>query len=174
MPGGTVIHPLPDDVVKVNLKILSRSKKGIYGEIISDNWMANHKFENLLPEHRRVRSLNDKPRGRGIDGIYKNTNPPPPYVVTETKFRTAGGEYIDGDGTKSTQLLSMTKGSGKQMSNLWIERRLPDEIADKKLLADIRKQKYESWLMIVDESGEVIQITKLNKNADAIGTIPVK
>jgi len=68
----------------------------------------------------------------------------------------------------------MTKGSGKQMSNLWIERRLPDEIADKKLLADIRKQKYESWLMIVDESGEVIQITKLNKNADAIGTIPVK
>ncbi|MFM5190781.1 hypothetical protein [Aeromonas media] len=95
-------------------------------------------------------------------------------VVTETKFRTAGGEYIDGDGTKSPQLLSMTKGSGKQMSNLWIERRLPDEIADKKLLADIRKQKYESWLMIVDESGEVIQITKLNKNADAIGTIPVK
>ncbi len=68
----------------------------------------------------------------------------------------------------------MTKGSGKQMSNLWIERRLPDEVADKKLLADIRKQKYESWLMIVDESGEVIQITKLNKNADAIGTIPVK
>lgn len=174
VPGGTVIHPLPDDVVKVDLKILSRSKKGIYGEIISDNWMANHKFENLLPEHRRVRSLNDKPRGRGIDGIYKNTNPPPPYVVTETKFRTAGGEYIDEDGTKSTQLLSMTKGSGKQMSNLWIERRLPDEIADKKLLADIRKQKYESWLMIVDESGEVIQITKLNKNADAIGTIPVK
>lgn len=95
-------------------------------------------------------------------------------MVTETKFRTAGGEYIDEDGTKSTKLLSMTKGSGKQMSNLWIERRLPDEIADKKLLADIRKQKYESWLMIVDESGEVIQITKLNKNADAIGTIPVK
>ncbi len=96
MPGGTVIHPLPDDVVKVDLKILSRSKKGIYGEIISDNWMANHKFENLLPEHRRVRSLNDKPRGRGIDGIYKNTNPPPPYVVTETKFRTAGGVYRRG------------------------------------------------------------------------------
>lgn len=174
VPGGTVIHPLPDDVVKVDLKILSRSKKGIYGEIISDNWMANHKFENLLPEHRRVRSLNDKPRGRGIDGIYKNTNPPPPYVVTETKFRTAGGEYIDGDGTKSTQLLSMTKGSGKQMSNKWIEDRLPSEIADKKVLADIRKQRYESWLMIVDESGKVIQITKLNKNADAIGTIPVQ
>jgi len=60
------------------------------------------------------------------------------------------------------------------MSNLWIERRLPDELTDKKLLADIRKQKYESWLMIVDESGEVIQITKLNKNADAVGTISAK
>ena len=68
----------------------------------------------------------------------------------------------------------MTKGSGKQMSNKWIEDRLPSEITNQKLLADIRKQKYESWLMIVDESGEVIQITKLNKNADAIGTIPVK
>jgi len=70
--------------------------------------------------------------------------------------------------------LSMTKGSGKQMSNKWIEDRLPSEIADKKVLADIRKQRYESWLMIVDESGKVIQITKLNKNADAIGTIPVQ
>lgn len=174
VPSGTVIHPLPDDVVKVDLKILSRSKKGIYGEIISDNWMANHKFENLLPEHRRVRSLNDKPRGRGIDGIYKNTNPPPPYVVTETKFRTAGGEYIDGDGTKSTQLLSMTKGSGKQMSGQWIDKRLPDEITDKKILKDLKNEGYEAWLMIVDESGKVIQITKLDKSANAVGTVSIK
>ncbi|MCH7369614.1 type VI secretion system polymorphic nuclease effector [Aeromonas sp. MR16] len=174
VPGGTVIHPLPDDVVKVDLQILSRSKKGIYGEIISDNWMANHKFENLLPEHRRVRSLNDKPRGRGIDGIYKNTNPPPPYVVTETKFRTAGGEYIDEDGTKSTQLLSMTKGSGKQMSGQWIDKRLPDEITDKKILKDLKNEGYDAWLMIVDESGKVIQITKLDKSANAVGTISIK
>ncbi len=153
---------------------MSRTKKGLYGEIISDNWMINHKFENLLPEHRQVRSLSDKPRGRGIDGIYKNTEPPPPYVVTETKFRTAGGEYIDGDGSKSTQLLSMTKGSGKQMSGKWIEDRLAMEITDRKLLNDIEKQKYDAWLMVVDESGTVLQITKLDKNANAIGTIPVK
>lgn len=174
VPGGTVIHPLPDDVVKVDLKILSRTKKGIYGEIISDNWMANHKFENLLPEHRQLRSLNDKPRGRGIDGIYKNTEPPPPYVVTETKFRTAGGEYIDGDGTKSTKLLSMTKGSGKQMSGQWIDKRLPDEITDKKILKDLKNEGYDAWLMIVDESGKVIQITKLDKSANAVGTISIK
>ncbi|MBS4689773.1 hypothetical protein J4G63_21400 [Aeromonas sobria] len=174
VPGGTVVHSLPDDVAKVDVKILSRTKKGLYGEIISDNWMANHQFENLLPEHRQVRSLSDKPRGRGIDGIYKNTNPPPPYVVTETKFRTAGGEYIDGDGTKSTQLLSMTKGSGKQMSGKWIEDRLPSELIDKKVLADIENEGYDAWLMIVDESGQVIQITKLDKSANAVGTIPVK
>lgn len=95
-------------------------------------------------------------------------------MVTETKFRAAGAEYIDGDGTKSTQLLSMTKGSGKQMSNKWIEDRLPSEIADKKVFADIRKQRYESWLMIVDESGKVIQITKLDKSANAVGTISIK
>ena len=174
VPDGIVVHQLPDDVAKVDVKILSRTKKGLYGEIISDNWMINHKFENLLPEHRQVRSLSDKPRGRGIDGIYKNTEPPPPYVVTETKFRTAGGEYIDGDGSKSTQLLSMTKGSGKQMSGKWIEDRLAMEITDRKLLNDIEKQKYDAWLMVVDESGTVLQITKLDKNANAIGTIPVK
>lgn len=174
VPGGIVVHSLPDDVAKVDIKILSRTKKGLYGEIISDNWMANHKFKNLLPEHRRVRSLNDKPKGRGIDGIYKNTNPPPPYVVTETKFRTAGGEYIDADGTKSTKLLSMTKGSGKQMSGEWIEDRLPKEITDKKILKDIENEGYDAWLMIVDESGKVIQITKLDKFANAVGTISVK
>ena len=68
----------------------------------------------------------------------------------------------------------MTKGSGKQMSNKWIEDRLPSEITNQKLLADIREQGYDSWLMVVDESGEVIQITKLDGYANAIGTIPVK
>jgi len=173
LPDGIVVHQLPDDVAKVDVRILSRTKKGLYGEVISDNWMINHKFENLLPEQRQVRSLSDKPRGRGIDGVYKNTEPPPPYVVTETKFRTAGGEYIDGDGTKSTQLLSMTKGSGKQMSNKWIEDRLPSEIRDDRVLEDIGDKGYQAWLMIVDESGQVIQITKLDKAANAAGTIPV-
>ena len=37
-----------------------------------------------------------------------------------------------------------------------------------------KEQGYDSWLMVVNESGQVIQITKLNKNADAIGTIPVQ
>ncbi|PJG57562.1 hypothetical protein [Aeromonas cavernicola] len=174
VPSGTVVHQLPADVAKVNPRTLSRTGKGLYGEIISDNWMSNHNFANLLPEHRQVRSLTDKPRGRGIDGVYKNNAPPPPYVVTETKYRTASGEYIDGDGTKSTKLLSMTKGSGKQMGDLWIQKRLPNEITDKKVLADIRDKGHASWLMIVDESGEVIQITKLDSAAKAIGTVPIK
>ncbi len=61
-----------------------------------------------------VDSLEDKPRGRGIDGIYENANPPPAYIVTETKYRTGAGantRYIDGDGTETTELLSTTKGS---------------------------------------------------------------
>ncbi|PPD29133.1 MAG: hypothetical protein CTY21_12855, partial [Methylomonas sp.] len=122
------------DLEKVDPKILSRSKKGIFGELVSDQHMAGKGHVNLLPPERRYRSLEDVPRGRGIDGIYQNANPPPPYLITETKYRTGSGSntrYIDGDGTETTELLSTTKGSkgkpsAKQMSDRWIKDRLED------------------------------------------------
>ena len=125
--------------------------------------------------------MTDKPRGRGIDGIYKNSEPPPPYVVTETKYRTEAGKYIDGDGIAKDTMLSTTKGSkvngvsyppAKQMSDRWIKPRLSEEL-NYKTLNDIKKKKYERWLMIVDQSGEVINITKLDKNAKALGTVKI-
>ena len=75
--------------------------------------------------------MTNKPRGRGVNGIYQNTNPPPPYVVTETKYRTEAGKYIDGDGIAKDTMLSTTKGSkgyksAKQMSDDWIEPRVKD------------------------------------------------
>ncbi len=36
---------------------------------------------------------------------------------------------------------------------------------------DITKKKYERWLMIVDETGEVVNITVLDKSAKTIGSI---
>ena len=135
----------------------------------------------MLPADRRYRSLEDKPRGRGIDGIYKNANPPPDYIVTETKYRTGAGsntKYIDGDGTETTELLSTTKGSkgghppAKQMSDKWIKPRLPEEVG-KETADAIREGGYERWLMIVDESGKVVSITKLDAAANAIGKVPL-
>ena len=127
-----------------------------------------------------VDSLEDKPRGRGIDGIYENAYPPPAYIVTETKYRTGAGantRYIDGDGTETTELLCTTKGSkgyrpAKQMSDEWIKPRLREEVGGEMEEA-ILDGKYDRWLMIVDESGKVISITRLDSGANAIGKVPL-
>lgn len=148
----------------------NNAKKGLYGELISDEYMVNKGFNNLLPDNRRVRSLEDAPKGRGIDGIYGNPNPPPPYIVTETKFRTAVGEYVDSDGTltraKNVEgLLGNTK-DGRQMSDQWVNDRLEKEIGDK--ARDVRQGGYEKWLMIVGPDGKIEAIHKLNPGATGI------
>lgn len=139
--------------------------------------MTGRGFTNLFPEDRQVRSLADRPRGRGIDGVYQNTNPPPPYVVTETKYRTTGPDgksrYIDGDGSVSDRLLSMTKGSGKQMSDRWVRDRLPNTV-DPALVTRMERKGYEKWLLMVDESGQIIGIYKLDAAANTVGSIPVR
>ena len=144
-----------------------------HGEIISDDYMRSKGFKNMLPESRQVRNLEDVPKGRGIDGIYSNPKPPPPYIVTETKFRNAAGEYVDGDGllTKAKKiegLLGNTQ-DGKQMSERWIRNRLPKELG--KQSDDVLSSKYESWLMIVGPEGDVVEIYKLDKDAKVIGTV---
>ena len=149
----------------------NNAKKGLYGELISDEYMVNKGFNNLLPDNRRVRSLEDAPKGRGIDGIYGNPNPPPPYVVTETKFRTDADQYVDSDGTLTRAksplgLLGNTKSSGRQMSDQWVNDRLEKEIGDK--ARDVRQGGYEKWLMIVGPDGKIEAIHKLNPGATGI------
>nr|MBJ6930502.1 hypothetical protein [Vibrio cholerae] len=122
------------------------------------------RFKNMLPEDRQVRTMADKPRGRGIDGIYENLAPPPPFVITETKYRTESGKFIDDDGLAKDSVLSMTKHSGKQMSDEWVEKRLADELSASDL-RKIRVQGYDKWLMIVDDSGKVVNVTKLDADA---------
>ena len=68
------IHRLDDSVAQIDphiIRSMKNSQKGIYGEIISDHHMKERGFINLLPEDRQVRKMTDKPRGRGIDGIYQ-------------------------------------------------------------------------------------------------------
>ncbi|OEE63675.1 hypothetical protein A1OK_18885 [Enterovibrio norvegicus FF-454] len=166
------VHELDPTVAAINPRILTRTQKGLYGEIISDNYMFNQGHRNMLPDARQVRSLEDTPRGRGIDGIYENGNPPPPYIVTETKYRTDSGKYIDSDGIARDNILPTTHGSNgyvsaKQMSDAWIQPRLADEVG-RDAADDIMDEGYARWLMIVDESGEVVNITKLDANARSI------
>lgn len=173
--NARTVHELDARVATIDPKILTRTQKGLYGEIISDNYMLNKGHRNLLPESRQVRSLEDTPRGRGIDGIYENADPPPPFIVTETKYRTKSGKYIDSDGIARDNILPTTRGSNgyasaKQMSDRWIEPRLADELG-RSQARQVRNQGYDRWLMIVDESGEVVNITRLDGNAKSIESI---
>ncbi len=52
--------------------------------------------------------LLDPPRGRGLDGVWRNATPPPEYLITETKFTTAPGA-----------IPSLSK---NQMSDIWVGR----------------------------------------------------
>lgn len=175
--GTRSVHPLDHVLVSPDPAIirgLNRTQKGLFGEIISDRYMAGKGYTNLLPADRQVRSLADKPRGRGIDGVYQNPKPPPDYIITETKFRTTGEDgksrYIDGDGSVSDQLLSNTKGMGKQMSDNWVEINLRREFGAE---AEDIALSSEKWLMLVDESGGVIGISRVDELGNVADSIPI-
>lgn len=164
VPGSSNVHR--DDVAK-----MSRAQKGIFGEKVSDDFMSARRYRSELSADRQMRLLEQQPTGRGIDGVYMKPwgEPPPPYVVTETKFRT-GGNF-------DAKNLPTTKGSpgylsAKQMDDDWVEDRLVDAVG-RKTAADISKAGYDKWLMVVDESGKVVDITKLDSNANALGKIPL-
>ncbi|MBW0449007.1 hypothetical protein EN871_12885 [bacterium M00.F.Ca.ET.228.01.1.1] len=162
VPGSSNVHR--DDVAK-----MSRAQKGIFGEKVSDDFMKAKGYRSELWENRQMRLLEQQPTGRGIDGVYRKPpgEPPPPYVVTETKFRT-GGKFDAKD-------LPTTKGSNgypraKQGSSGWVGPRIADAV-DRKTALTINKTGYDFWLIVVDESGMVVDITKLDSNANEIGKI---
>ncbi|WP_353668605.1 hypothetical protein [Marinomonas sp. THO17] len=60
---------------------------------------------------------------------------------------------------------------GKQMCDDWIEARLEDALDDDDLALNVSDSAYERWLMIVDSSGEVVNITKLDEKANSIAEV---
>lgn len=142
--------------------------------------MESRQFRSVLSSERQMRLLEGKPTGRGIDGVYANPKPPPPYIITETKFRTNAGEYIDSDGSLSKanrveDLLGSSK-DGKQMSDEWIKNRLLSAVGDPSIAKDINAKGYDKWLMIVDDNGKVIEIYKIGstgRDANVTGTINI-
>jgi hypothetical protein len=173
--------PHPQKGVKgVDPRILTRGQKGLYGEIVSDEFMKGRGYRSVMPEDRVIRSLYDIPRGRGIDGVYINKKPPPGYVITETKFRTTGEDgkniYVDRDGVASDVLLSNTKSMGRQMSDRWIKTNLdrefnylPTREATKNMGDTIYESGYLRILLVVDQSGKVISSSGINKDGKLVG-----
>lgn len=173
--------PHPQKGVKgVDPRILTRTEKGLYGEIVSDEFMKGRGYRSVMPEDRVIRNLYDTPRGRGIDGVYLNKKPPPGYVITETKFRTTGPDgkniYVDRDGVGSDALLTNTRTMGRQMSDTWVEKNLerefnylPRERSTKMMSEDISESGYLKILFVVDDSGKVISSSRIDEFGKVIG-----
>lgn len=126
--------------------------------------MRSKGHKQLLPEGRYVRSLEDIPKGRGIDGVYENALPPPKYIITETKYRTSSGKYIDKDGSISGTVLGKAE-YGKQMGYDWVRYNSRAEFGnDSPITQGVIKRDYLGILMLVDESGKIVAANKVMDN----------
>lgn len=117
---------------------MTRAQKGVYGEHVTDVHMQDEGFEKL---NGSLTKSTDAPKGKGIDGVWKNSNPPPEYIITESK-------YGSGKLNKKT----------KQMSDEWVQSRLKKEVGDQeaeKILDAMERGQVEKRLYSVDEYGNI-------------------
>ena len=102
---------------------------------------------------RRITAL-DAPMHHGIDGIYKNMNPPPDFIIVESKYLGAEEAVNESFAPR----MSMTI-KGRQMDSEWIEKRLEGSIDDKKLLKKIQKalqnKRVDSVAAKIDKKGNI-------------------
>ncbi|MBP2624208.1 hypothetical protein [Streptococcus oricebi] len=132
-------------------EVATTTQKGNVGEILADQHLLqvrdkvgphgeSYHLERIgrpAPE-----SINEA-TVKGIDGIYKNSTPPPSYVINEAKFG-------------SSQLNAHTE-TGPQMSKKWIEKRLfgLDEVEQMKIRRALRKGDIDMVVSKVDYSGNI-------------------
>jgi hypothetical protein len=80
---------------------------------------------------------------KGIDGVYKNANPPPDYIITEVKAGDAKLAKGLADGTN-------------QMDDVWVNKRLVDKVGideAAKIEAAMKNGTVDKWLVRVAEDG---------------------
>lgn len=143
----------------------NHTRKGNYGEMKTDLHMEkvteiNGKEVTLTPLHKRTTDIDTKTR-KGIDNIYECSNPPPKYVIADSKY--------------GSSKLGDTK-DGKQMSDDWIRgsNRL-DNIVGKKKAKEIKDAldngEVHKVLSKVSDNGDVIT-QKLDSLGKIIGIWP--
>lgn len=140
-PPPPVDDAPPVDQAPDDPQDFTRNEKGVYGEAQSDNYMQDEGFQKLNGD---IVKVGDPPLGPGIDGVWRNTAPPPEYVITESKY--------------GSSTLSTLKDGTKQMSDDWVDQRLNKAVGEQTANAirdaDARGQ-VEKWLLQVDENGNV-------------------
>ena len=128
---------LPDE------REFTSAEKGVYGEAQADIYMQEDGFQKLNGDTVKVGA---PPLGPGIDGVWRNTAPPPEYVITESKYGSSSLSTLQ-DGTK-------------QMSDEWVFDRLPkavDSATGSAIQDAYSRGQVEKWLLQVDENGNVTQ-----------------
>ena len=97
--------------------------KSNYGEMKTDiDLERNGGYQRV--SNFRVTSLKDKGH-HGIDGIYKNMNPPLDFIIVESKY--LGAEEAVNESFAPT--MSKVK-NGRQMDSEWIDKNLEKSISD--------------------------------------------
>ena len=135
-------------------KIESTQEKGNFGEMKTDQDLRGKGYERISKD--MITNVNNSGHP-GIDGVYRNPDGMPPYLIVDAKYGT--GQLSD-------------TVDGKQMSENWIDKRL-DESVGKEMADEIRMEKLlnpdnvGSYISHVDEKGNV-SYDKLNGNADII------
>ncbi len=73
---------------------------------------------------RRITAL-DAPMHHGIDGIYRNMNPPPDFIIVESKY--LGAEEAVNESFVPTMCKVI---NGRQMDSEWIDKNLEKSVSD--------------------------------------------
>jgi hypothetical protein len=123
--------------------------EGCLGEYQADQLFAAQGHEKLSNGGKLV-GLLDPPRGKGLDGVWRNASPPPEYLITETKFTTTPGAAP-----------TLSKG---QMSDKWAFNRVKLEAAVGETKAELIEQalldnQVGKRLLHIDSDGRMTQYT---------------
>lgn len=121
----------------VKIREMTNHEKAAFGERTAHDKMTQKGYEPIGTDG------NYKPGQTGIDGVYKNPNPPPDYIVTEVKYGDAQLKKGLADGTN-------------QMDDVWILKRLEEKVGieEAQRIADsLRDGRVDRWLVRVAEDG---------------------
>ena len=115
-----------------------RTVEGGLGEYQADQLFAAQGHRKLNHGGQLV-GLAEPPKGKGLDGVWKNAAPPPEYLITETKYDSA----------------KLSKG---QMSDDWVKKNLAKSVGEEEGLRIERamdKGQVGKRLLHIDTHGEL-------------------
>ncbi len=115
-----------------------RTVEGGLGEYQADQLFAAQGHGKLNHGGQLV-GLQEPPKGKGLDGVWKNAAPPPEYLITETKYDSA----------------KLSKG---QMSDDWVKKNLAKSVGEEEGLRIERamdKGQVGKRLLHIDKDGEL-------------------